>query len=246
MASPTEKFAERLNAARLRANVRRCEAFIDYAPQVCGITLRPVTLDSYNRLIAFESPFIHGEAIDLAAVLVFIWVHHPEFGQHATAARLRVYRQAYRALHPRCPHLNALLQLACQFPRLRWLARYCRPDASARFTTAVAEIRRLLAEALEDFPKDNSSTEDEEGRPKIAANGPSVALMAQIVHVFAREYRLSPAETSALPLRRVVQLFRECVVASGAKGIGLMHPEEARVWREYLDEPNEPAPAASQ
>jgi hypothetical protein len=230
-------FPSRLAAARDRANLRRCEAFVDYAPTVCGLRLRPITLASYNQLVAFQSPLINGEAVDLEAVLVFVWLHHPDFGQDAHAARRRVFRAAFRALRPRYPNFNTLVHMVSGLPQFRWLRRFRRPTAEDLFSEAAAEIRRQITEALEDFPREQAEPIDERGQPKLKPDGPSVALLAQILHLFAREYRLSPQQTEALPMRRVVQLLRECYVASGAKGIALMHPEESRVWREYLDEP---------
>lgn len=211
---------------------------MDYVPRVCGVDLQPITLETYSRLVAFESPFVCGGPIDIEAVVVFVWVHHRDFSQWAVRERREVVRQVWRALHPRYPNLNRFLAFVSQLPHWRWLRRFVVPAHGARYGEAVTEIRRLVAEALADLPRGEGPGEDDDGNPKVESEGPKSVFQAQVINSFARVLRMTPHETATMPLRRAAQLFRELIIAEGGgKGLSMMHPDEAKVWRDYLDEP---------
>lgn len=226
----------------------RSEAFVDYTPRLCGLDIEPITLRSYSRLIAFDSPFVCGGPVGAEDIAIFIWIHRPEFAQRAPAERRRIFCAVLSALHPVFPRLNELGHVvrAVLKPSLRachrlaprralvaLLDRWLVPSHSTRFSEAVIEIRRLVAESLADFPSERrgGASEDED---KITAQGPTVALQAHFMHTLASGLNLSIADVETMPLRRAVQLYRDCIVTAGAKGIALMHPEEARVWQEEL------------
>lgn len=239
-------FADRLKEVRARGARIRSEAFVDYSPVVCGLTLNPVTLASYNRLIAFDSAFTSGGPVSLEAVLGWVWVHHPDFGAHATKAKRKVYRKVWRSLNPRFPHWNAFLHLVSVFPRWRWVARFCQPTAQDRFTEASAHIRHLMSEAMAGFPgpeTDRHDVEEDDDGPKLSRKrgyeaSPAIAFQAQILNTFRRTYGMSYAETESIPLKRLAQLWREHLfVTLGDKtGLKMMDPEEAALWREELKE----------
>lgn len=225
MVAEAKSIRQRITEHRAEIARLRCEAFVDYAPEVAGVQLRPVTLASYNRLMAFQNPFVCGGPVDVGAVFVFVWAHHPEFGQFAKDAKQRALRRVYRALHPRAPNINTFVRFACQFPGWRWLRRFARPTADERFGEACAEIRRLLDEALHDFP-----LRDDDDR-----ESPPVSFQAQLLNTFRRNLSLSYAEIESLPLKRLVQLLREDVYhRSNGKGLSLMSRTEAAIWREHL------------
>lgn len=229
--------ASRLEEARARVVLRRVEAFVDYTPRVCGLDLQPITLATYSRLIAFGSPFVCGGAIDTRAIANFVWIHHPRFDADNATDRGIVFRRVVRALHPRFPDINAALAAFSQLPRLRWLRRFVVPTAAQRHAEAITEIRRLVAEALDDLPRAGDPGEDEDGNPKVESEGPKTVMQAQILNGFARSLHLSHRDTETMPLKRVAQLLRESVIADGGgKGLSMMHPAEAKVWRDYLDE----------
>jgi len=230
--------AQRLIEVRARAARLRSEAFIDYEPMVCGVRLRPVTLATYNRLLAFESPFVTGGPVDLEALAVFVWLHHPDFSQHGTRARRRVLRRVHRALFPRWPRLNALLLAVSTLPRFRWLRPLTSATEQQRHTEAAGEIRRLLDEALHDYPSPGSSEEDAE-KVKRQSDAPPIAFQASILNTFRRALDIPYAETEALPLKRLIQLYREVIYTStGGKGLSLMRREEAAIWSEHLGRKN--------
>lgn len=228
--------AERLEQVK-RKNARlRCEAFVDYSPVVCGVPISPITLASYNRLVAFDNPFAVGGPIDSVAVAGFVWVHHGRFGQAAHRIRKRVMRQVARDLFPRFPNFNAFLLFAAQVPRMRWLRRFTVRTATARLATAESEIRRLMHEAIHDLPLSGSG--DDEDAKRNTEQVP-IALQAQLLNTFRRGLDLSYEETESMPLKRLVQLLREHLHhATGGKGLSLMSREEAAIWREHLDRKN--------
>lgn len=241
-------FAEKLAAARSRVARLRSEVFVDYTPRVCGIDLEPLSLKSYSRLLAFESPFLWGGPIALEDIAVFVWVHRPEFGQHAVVARRRIFRRVAASIEPRFPRCNAvghllLGLLQAQLPRSRnWSLRrlaakalqsWLRPPLSVGYDSAVSEIRRLVAEALLDFPKSLDAENEDAGR-QLPAQGPSVAMQAHFINTLVRDLGLRPIEIETMPLRRAIQHYRDCLVSKGVKGLALLHPEEAQVWREEL------------
>lgn len=227
MVAEAKSIGQKITEHRAEIARLRCEAFVDYTPEVAGIRLRPVTLASYNRLLAFQSPFVLGGSVDFTAVFVFAWVHHPEFGEFAVKAKRRALRRLWRALHPRWPHLNLFARFVGQFPGWRWVYRMSVPTAEERFAEAVAEIRRLLEEAMHDFPL---SSDDEDKRQPAP-----VSLQAQLLNTFRRELSLTYAETESLPLKRLVQLLRESVYhKTGGKGLSLITRTEAALIREHL------------
>jgi hypothetical protein len=237
-------FAERLKEVRARGARIRSEAFVDYRPVVCGLTLEPVTLASYNRLVAFDNAFATGAAITMESVLVWIWIHHRDFGQHAVAQRRKVFRRAASSLRPWLPNLNLFLCLIATFPRFRWLAWCRRPTAQDLFADTVARIRHVMNEALAGFPslaEDDHAIEPDDDGPKNARKkgydgSAAVAFQAQLLNTFRRTYGMSYAETESLPLKKLAQLWREHLFVSlGDKtGLWMIDPEEAALWRDEL------------
>lgn len=208
----------------------RCEAFVNYAPTVAGERLRPITLDSYNALVAFGNAFVTGEGIGFEDVANFVWLHSPAFGQFAREEKAQTTRRVARALTPRFPTLNLLAAFFSQFPRFRFLRHCVRPTEGELFMAAVAEIRRLLIEATGDLP-----TSDGEGEPL------PFAFQAYVLNVFRRDLGMAFDETRAIPLKQVAEHFREILHhASGGKAI-LLTRDEAAIWREYLKAKAPPA-----
>lgn len=254
-----KNFSERLTEIRAWSAKLRCEAFVDYRPVVCGLTLNPVTLASYNRLIAFDNAFAVGGPPSLEAVCVWVWVHHREFGQFAANPKETVFSQVRRALHPRCENLNAFVHVVSSLPRFRWMARFRVATAQTRFDEVAAHIRHLMAEALYGFPvptddeakridaeeREIERQEEEKETGKHLPRGmerfeaaPSVAFQAQILNTFRRDYGMSYAETKALPLKELSQLWREHLWqhAGDKTGLKFMDREEAALWAEQLED----------
>lgn len=248
-------FSEQLNEVRARGARLRCEAFVDYVPVVCGLTLNPVTLGSYNRLIAFNNAFAVGGPVSVDAILSWVWVHHPEFGQFAVKAKQRVFAKVWWHLHPRCPNLNAFIDIVSTLPRWRWMRCFRVPTHAERFNAAVEHIRHIMQEALYGFPApetaDMERIDREERNADRRENGqrvemerfeapPAIAFQAQVLNTFRREYGMSYAETESIPLKKLAQLWREHLWTSGADktGLKLMDHDEARLWAAQLEEPS--------
>lgn len=214
---------ERLEDVQAKARQARVAAFVDYEPTVAGERLNPITLGTYNALVAFENGFATGGPVSVSDVIAFVWLHSPGFGQFETKRKARVARRVLRALHPRFPMLNALLLIVSEFPRWRFLRRFCVPTAEERIAEAVEEIRRLIKEAIHDIP-----TRDGDGEP------PPVSFTAHVLGVFRRDLGISFEETMRMPMRRVAQHYREALhTASGGKAL-MLTPEEAEIWAEHL------------
>lgn len=218
--------AERLAAVHAASRALRCEAFVDYAPTVAGIRLRPITITSYNLLVATRNGFVTGAGVGVLDIINFVWVHHPAFGQFAHADKRRVSRAAYAAVCPAFPAINALVRVAMTVPRFRWLRWFARPTAEERVEPITREIVRLLTEARGDFP-----TGDDGGEPAPFAN------QAHLLNLFRRELGMTFAETSALPMKQVAQHYRELIHHATAGKAVLMTPAEAEIWREHLQAP---------
>ncbi len=128
--------------------------------------------------------------------------------------------------------------MMAQFPAWHWLGRFCVASREQRFSETVGEIRRLIDEALHDFPSDSQSEEDAE-KNRRHTEPPAIALQAQLLNTFRRDLGLSYSETESIPLKRLVQLYRELIYsATGGKGLSLMTRAEAAIWREHLGRKN--------
>jgi hypothetical protein len=227
MEAPTiQQLQERLHAAQAAARRLRSQAFVPYAPAVAGECLRPITLDSYNLLVAWENAYVCGGPRDFTALFQFIWAHHPAFGQFATVERQRVLRRVVRALQPRHPVLSAWAAVLCPLSRLArfCLGRFIEAPAAALESAADEEVCRLVAEAIGEFPTDRKGAP---GEPL------PFALQAQILGLMAREFAMPFQVTRALPLKELSQHLREAAwVASKGRAM-LLTPDEAAVWHDY-------------
>lgn len=200
-----------------------------YHPVVAGQALLPVTLDTYNVLVAWENPFVCGGSCDFTALFQFIWAHHPDFGQFNPAGRRRVLRAVLRALAPRHPVRNIVCRTLAPLG-WRFLSRWCEPTPAELEQAAIEECQRLVTEAIGQFPVERSSASD------TAPSEPlPFSLQAQVLGLMRRELGVPFAETRALPLKELSQHLRE-VSWVASKGRAMLHsPEEARVWTDYLD-----------
>lgn len=226
MVADLQHFQQRLASVQETAARLRCEAFVDYTPVVAGQRLLPVTLPSYNRLCAFGCAFVTGAPVAFADLVCFVWVHHPEFGQFNARAKTRVTHAVWRALHPRFDGVQGILRFITPLPRFRWLARFHRPMGAELRAVAVADIRRLLHEALHDFPPPAADDAPAEPLP--------FAFQAQILNLFRRSLGLGFDDTRSMPLKQVAQHLREALHhASGGKA-QLLTRDEAAVWADYL------------
>lgn len=226
MVADLKYYQDRLAQAQDGARRLRCEAFVDYSPVVAGQRLRQITLPSYNQLCAFECSFVRPGEITFRDIVCFIWVHHPEFHQFNEAGKRRITHEVWRALNPRYAGVQSLIRLMCPFPRFRWLKRWIRSDAGELQIEAIAEIRRLVHEALHDFPRDDPGAE---GEPL------PFSFQAQVLNLMRRSLGLSFAETCALPLKALAQHLREILHVESKGKVAMLSPEEARVWSEYMD-----------
>jgi len=223
VSTKAKDLSARLHELKTEQAIARDEAMVDYTPVVCGLQLLPVSLMSLSRLRAFRNAFVMSQPTTFEDVANFCWIHHPEFGQFNRRARRRVYRQCWRALNPRFAALNTVAHLFSLSPRFRWLRRFTVPPARVRFHDAVTEIRRLMAEALQDYP-----TAGDKGEPI------PYAFEAYILNTFRRELRMSFDEVRAMPLRRMTQHLRELIHHANPKSLSLMTAAEAAIWREHL------------
>jgi hypothetical protein len=202
---------------------RRCADFVDYAPVVCGLVLHPITLRSYTRLIVFESAFTTEAAVTVEEIINFVWIHHPAFSQFAREEKAAVSRHVYRALHPRFPHLNQFFRLVALHPRYRWVHRFTSPTAGERLAASAAEIRRLLAEALRDFPR---SAGNDTPSP--------VPLPAHMLNTLRRGLDLTFSEIEQMPLRRLLQHLRELIHHADPSSVALISLDEEEIWIEHM------------
>lgn len=238
--SRTAEFRARLAAVQAESRRLRLEAFVPYAPLLCGLRLRPITFPSYLTLLAWRNAFVTGGPVELKDIVQFVWCHHPAFDQFAPAARRAVARRVDRCLRPRFPTLNQLVHFFSPLPRFRWLARFRRPTEADRTAAVVAEIRRLVREALHDFPAAGGE-EDEAPMP--------FALQPQLVSLLMRGHALPFAEAvrqvTQLPLKELLQYIREILHRLSHGKDKLLTPEEARVWADYIDHKTEVARLAA-
>ena len=220
--------ASRLEKLKGDQAIARDEAMVDYSPVVCGLHLVPVSLHSLSRLRAFRNAFVTGSAPTFEDVANFCWIHQPDFGQFNRLGRRRVYRHCWRALHvPACLEgINAVARLFAFAPQFRWLRWFTVTPSHERFEGAVEEIRRLLTEALHDYP---TAGEDGDGAPI------PYAFEAYILNTFRRELGMPFEEVRAMPLRRMTQHLRELIHHANPKSLALMTKEEAEIWKEHLN-----------
>lgn len=220
---------ERLASAQAKARRLRCEAFVRYSPSVAGVHLLPLTLDSYNLLVAWGNPFVCGGPIAFTDIFQFIWAHHPEFGQFASSARRRVLLAVTRAMQPRFPTLSSIARVLAPFPRLHWLARFIEPSSEDLLQAAIDECSRIVVEGIGEFPTDHRSCD---------STGPAseplpFGLQAQVLGLMCREFGLPFSATRSMPMKELGQHLRE-VTWVGSKGKALLlTPEEVRIWDEY-------------
>jgi len=230
---------------RESAQRKRAAAFVDYRPIVCGVALEPLTLPRYTTLLAWKNPFIVGGAVDFTALVQFVWLHHPAFaqpvGEQGRVVRrelTRLTRRIHARITPRFPLLNQIFRFLAPLPRFRFLSRFCRPTFAENFSAAVSEGRRIVDEAMWDFP---AGGDDAEPLP--------FAQKPQLVSLFTRGHNLSFAEAAALvdtlPLKQLVEYLREILHRLSRGREKLLTAEEARIWADYLEAVNEPASASS-
>ena len=231
-------FQRRLAEVHQAAAARRTAAFVDYAPLVCGLALQPLTLRTYTLLLAWRNAFVCGGTVALKDIVQFVWVHQPEFGQFAHGPRRRLTRRVWRALHPRLPTLNTVIRFLAPLPRFRWLRPLCRRTAAERHALAIAEIRRLVAEALADFPPPTADSP-----PAVCALTPQ--FVALLVRGYACDFDTARRLVAALPLAQLMQYLREILHRLSQGRDKLITPEEAAVWADYLGYKTEQARARS-
>ena len=233
------EFRARLDAAQETVRRLRVAAFVDYAPVVCGLPLRPITLRSYTLLLAWRNAFVSGGPVGLKDIVQFVWLHSPAFGQFAHRARRRVARRVWWSLHPVLPAFNDALGIMSLLPRFRWLARFRRATAAERSAAAVADIRRLVQEALHDFPAG-----DEEADPLPFALAPQLVSLLVRGYPGALDFRGARELVDTLPLCQLVEFVREVLHRLSQGRDKLLTPDEVLVWRDYLAHQNA-APAAA-
>lgn len=216
--------AQRLQEAQQRATRARSEAFVNYTVKVCGLRLKPITIETFNALDAFGSAFFSGGPVTFIDIVNFIWIHHPAFSDEARAEKARVSRHVWRYLHPRLSGLNDLVWFASTLPRFRWMRIFRRPQANALQDETVEEIRRLVREAVNDMP----TGDDDGGEPM------QFSFEAYILNLFHRQLGMSFAETRALPMKQLAEHYRE-IIHFMTKGKALLITrEEVEIWREDL------------
>lgn len=224
---------------RARVAAHRASAFIRYVPVVAGIRLRPVSLLTRERVIAFGVDLGRGNFEDLAD---FVWLHHPAFGQFAWFRRFLVVASLRWRLTPAWPRFGTFLVFAGKllswgatwrravfFPvRLAaWLVTFGRPCSSReRLAVAMAEARALWGRANFDWPMGDDSG---------AAPDPLCSFAAAILHaVKGRHPALSSAEILAWPLVELVQWWRALLAEKDPRA-ALLNYEEARLLALELD-----------
>lgn len=215
--------SDRLHELKTEQAIARDEAMVDYTPVVCGLHLLPVSLMSLSRLRAFRNAFVMNAPATFEDVANFCWIHDQRFGQFNRSGRRAVYRACWRALHPRFETLNTVAHVFALSRRFRWLRPFLVPPHRVRFQDAVTEIRRLLAEALADYP-----VAGDKGEPI------PYSYEAYILNTFRRELHMSFDEVRAMPVRRMTQHLRELIHHANPKSLSLMTAAEAEIWREHL------------
>ncbi len=235
-------FQKRLGDVQADLRTRRAAAFVDYAPEICGLKLRPVTLKTYTQLVAFGNGFVTGTHAGFKDIFQFCWIHHPEFGQFADEARLRVLAQVHAGLTPRRPQLNAVLAVVHpilmaaiargQWAKLlipfAWGCKKLREPSSAELTaTAVVEIRRVLTEALQDFP-----IPGDDATPLPYSQKP--LLVALITRAYPIDFATASQLVDEMPLKQLVEYLREMLHRLSNGKDKLLTREEAAVWSDYL------------
>lgn len=221
--------AERLAEAQQEAAQARATAFVAYTPEVCGFRLKPVSLDSFNALDAFQNAFFHGGAIKFEDIANFVWIHHPEFGQFNRAKKTEVTCAVYRYLTPHFSRLNELVWFASVLPRFRWMRHFRRVRSSERQAETIDEIRRLMTEATADMPGGGDS---ENGDKKPI----EFSFQAYLMNTFKRHLGISFEDTRTMPMRQLAEHYREILHhVSNGKAL-LLTRKEAGIIAEELDE----------
>lgn len=239
-----------LVAHRERLARHRSAAFVRYLPAVAGFRLRPVSLRSLERLAAFECDLGRGAFEDLA---VFVWIHHPAFGQFAGVRRWLVTRRLRWRLTARWPRLAGLLLFAgkllgaCQGWRwllgrlllgLAWLVTGggAAPDTAERLAAALGEARREFARARTDWPAGDDSGS--------AAALPCSFTAFVLNQVKGRHPQLTADEILDWPLVELVQWLRAILHERNPRQ-ELIDATEAALLAEALSVPSPPAATGS-
>jgi hypothetical protein len=231
-----------LAAHRAAVAAHRAAAFIRYTPTLAGFRLRPISLRTRDRLVAFGVDLNRGRFEDLAD---FIWLHHPAFGQFASIRRsLFIARLRFR-LTPRYPHLGAFLVFAGKLLSAgsrwrRWAFAPVRAAAwlvtgggqpvtgEARLAAALAEARALWTRAHFDWPAGDDSG---------AAPDPRCSFTATVLHALkGRHAELTADEILDWPMVELVQWWRALIAERDPRGT-LLDATEARLLAEGLDDP---------
>lgn len=180
---PTTDLQATLAAYREATAARRARAMVDCPDSVLGLPVRPLTPATWTLLCATESRFLQPDAQPMEGdVRNYLWFH----------SRLFHFSSRLPARLSRFLKWCALLRFNSMLHRRRNVHWY-----SATLALAAADIDRLVREAVADSPG--------RGEGRIGPTAP--ALEAQLVHIFAREYRWPPERTRATPLRQLFQLL---------------------------------------
>jgi hypothetical protein len=241
-------YSESIAAHRAAIDAHRSSAFIRYVPTVAGVRLRPLSLRTRERVVAFEVDLARGSFEDLAD---FVWLHHSGFGQFAWLRRRIVVAGLRWRLTPRYPHFAGFclfagkLFTACggvraqllgrPFHALAWLLTLGRPPTSeARLAAAMAEVRALWRRAHADWPAGDDSG---------SAPRPVCSMAATVLNAIkGRHPGLTADEILDWPLVELVQWWRALIAEKDPRS-PLLDAEEVRLLAEALDPEPSDSPA---
>lgn len=213
---------QRLTAAAAAATLRRAEAWVAVRPTVLGISLRPLSLATFDLLVASGNAFVTGRSPVLADVRNFILFHSPSFDPDSPETSLAKLPSriaiAWRTSRALCP------------PRPPF--RRCKAVTAERFLRAISEIRALLDAAWADaLPPADLTDESAPPPSRVAA-----ALHAQFADMVARDYRLWPFAQPLrhMPIAQLHQLARCSDRAALGAGATYYDRDEYAAMREFL------------
>lgn len=224
---------QRIATAAASAQLRRAEAWVAVRNTVLGLPLRPITLATFDLLVATGNAFVSGKAPVAADVRNFILFHSPGFDPDAPEPSLarwpRRFVIAWRTTRALCPAFT---------PRRRRDA-----VTATRFFEAVTEIRAIIDATWADALPPSDPTDAEGALPCRVAAG----LHAQFADIVARDYRQWPLPQPLrhTPLAQLHQLARCRDRATLGAGATYYDRAEYAALRDYLRAANAaPTPSA--
>lgn len=167
-------------------------AYQDITETVAGFELRPLSLRNYLVLRATGNPLLIGGEVTAGQLLALLWLLSPEYDQNNAKAKAKFYKR------------SGLVPPAVPLVRWNWLMRIWRYRTTRvlnRVAEVLAAVRAYVDEALQDYPGSQL-----QGR-EVSYYGEGTSICSAI----AREYHWAEREILELPMKRLLQYWKEMV-----------------------------------